>query len=319
MNAQAAAARARQTPATRTRSGSTTPDNYSSAADLVELAEPAARSGSSRGVADTHGARLRSGDRPRQHRHPQHAAQPRPDGRRGQDRAHARRRAMCWSARRRATATSLISAVLGAPSEARRDAETAEAPRLRVLAVQAARLRSTAARSSPTRSSTTATSTWRWSPQRRVEVSAREGQPVETRVTRPTRSSGADRGGGAAGSRRRSPSTAARRQLAAGRRGVGRGRDHCRQGLSDGQESADPDCRGVAVRDSSRRAAGAREPGGPEPEATARAPSPAQAAEAAEARRRDGARGEDPGGETPDARGEDAQAAQSGRRGSAPG
>ena len=127
MNRARAAARPRATRTTRTRSGSTTPGNYSTARDLVTLAHVLRTSPffRRRGLAPSGDAAHR---RPPAHvREPQRRSCGTAVGQRRQDRPHAAAPATCSSAPAAATASQLICAVLGEPSDAARDADTLRA------------------------------------------------------------------------------------------------------------------------------------------------------------------------------------------------
>ena len=111
------------------------PDNYSSAHDLVTLASILMRNPLFARIVE-HAERDAPQRRPSADGHqPEHAAGTCSLDQRRQDRAHPRRRLRAGRLRAHRGSTTLISAVLGTPSESRRDAEHARAPRVRLLAL----------------------------------------------------------------------------------------------------------------------------------------------------------------------------------------
>ena len=111
--------------------------NYSSARDLAALTLELRATACSRRIFDTAEYDTTSGARPRQLVNRNMLVLTVPWVERRQDRLHARGRHTCSSARASATGSSSISVVLGAPSEAERDAGDPRPARVRVLAVSA--------------------------------------------------------------------------------------------------------------------------------------------------------------------------------------
>ena len=230
------------------------PSNYSSAADLAELAGLLLRNRLFARVADTQVVTLRSGDSPRRidTRNTLLNLDPTADGVKT---GHTQGAGYVLVGSATRDGTRLVSAVLGARSEAARDAETlklldygfslyrAETPVTRGQELADPKLDYRDERLALVAQRPVADLGPRGSARRHPRRGARRGQRR-------------DREGGEAGPCRRHRRRQGGRRHLAGRLGVGRGRDPLREGTGRGRESPDLAAR-RAVRDSCRCAVGA--------------------------------------------------------------
>ena len=209
MNRQAAALGLTNTslrePGRARRAAATTPAPPTSRSSRPSsCCDPAVRDGS---PTRRHGD-LRSGDVPRRIDEPQHAARQRPHASTASRPATRSGPATCWSGRRRAMAPGW-SRPCSAPAARRRATprprSSSTTASLSTRASQPVKAGRGARRPRARLSRRDACALVA---KRGVEVSAREGQPVETEVEAPDEVSGAIERGRGAGQRRRSPSTA---------------------------------------------------------------------------------------------------------------
>lgn len=187
MNRQAAALGLENTSFTNPV-GLDAPGNYSSAADLAELASEALENELFARIADTATVTLRSGERPRRlsSRNTLLFEDPSVDGVKT---GHTLRAGYVLVGSATRDGTQLVSAVLGAPSEAARDAETEE---LLDYGFSLYR-RSTPVRQGAVLAEPSLDHRDESLPlvaTRTVEVSARQGQPVEVEIDAPGELSG---------------------------------------------------------------------------------------------------------------------------------
>ena len=189
MNAARAPARPEATPTSRTRSGWTTRRTT-----RARSTSRASRAGCC--ATDFLAATV---DMPRgpavERRAPADRGQPQPPraggavGRRREDRPHRARPGTCWSAPRSRKGVQLVSVVLGAPSEAARDADTLGCCNYGCASTGA---RPCCGRAAVATRQVEYSATARWPACRRARVA----------LTRAPRRAGADRGGRAGGARR---------------------------------------------------------------------------------------------------------------------
>ena len=170
--------------------GLDSPDNYSSARDLVTLADLLLKNRLFARIVDSPERRPPQRRHAAPGRHSQHPAQPGALHRRGEDRSHDQGRLRPGRLRDQGLDHPDLSGARR-PERGRPRRRDPGAPQLRLLAVPILGARSSRESSSPTRSSTTATSTSRWSPSAPCGSSTREGQRVATSVDAPDEVSGA--------------------------------------------------------------------------------------------------------------------------------